>query len=55
MVGEVIGEVGFRKAVRLRRGVEKMVMCFVAPIAERVEEGPTVWVQMRLCEEEEVR
>ena len=36
-VGDVIGEAGFRKAVRLKWGVGRVVVYFVAPIAERVE------------------
>ena len=51
----MIGEAGFRKAVRLERGVGRMVVYHVAPIAERVEKGPTMWVEWGLCEEEEIR
>ena len=36
-VGEVIGEVDFREAVRMGQSVGRVVVCFVAPIAERVE------------------
>ena len=45
----MIGEAGFRKAVRLERGVGWVVAYHVALIAERVEKGPTVWVQGGLC------
>ena len=48
----MIGEAGFRKAVRLERGVGRVV---VYPIAERVEKGPTMWVHWGLREEEKIR
>ena len=48
-MGDMIGEAGFRKAVRLERGVGRVVVYYVAPIAERVEKGPTTWVQWDLC------
>ena len=51
----MIGEAGFRKVVRLERGVGRVVVCPIAPIAERVEKGPTMWVQWGLCEEEKIR
>jgi len=51
----VNGEAGFRKAVRLGRGVGRVVVYFVAPIAERLEQGPTIWMHRGLCEEDEVR
>jgi len=35
--GGVIGEAGFREAVRLERGVRWVVVDSVAPIVERVE------------------
>jgi len=47
----MIGEAGFRKAVWLERGVGWVVVYPVAPIAERVEKGPTMWGQWGLCEE----
>ena len=36
-VGDMIAEVGFRKAVLLERGVGRVVVYPVAPISERVE------------------
>jgi len=51
----MIGEVGFRKAVRLKRGVGRVVVYLVASIAERVDKGPTMGMQWGLCEEEEIR
>ena len=51
----MIGEVGFRKAVRLERGVGWVVLYPIAPLKERVEKGPTMWVQWGLCEEEKTR
>jgi hypothetical protein len=51
----MIGEAGFRKAVRLERGVGRVVVYPAVPFAERVEKGPTVWVQWSLCEQEKIR
>ena len=48
----MIGDAGFRKAVRLERAVGRMMMYLVAPIAERLEKGPTMWGQWGLSEEE---
>jgi hypothetical protein len=47
----MIGEAGFRNAVRLERGVGWVVVYRVAPIVERVEKGPTMWVHWGLREE----
>jgi len=41
-VGDMIGEAGFRKAVRLERGVGLVVVYSVAPFAERLEKGPNM-------------
>ena len=41
-VSDMIGEVGFRKAVRLERGVGQVEVYPVAPVAERLEKGPTM-------------
>jgi hypothetical protein len=41
----MIGEAGFRKAVQLERGVGRVVVYLIAPIAERMEKGPTMWGQ----------
>ena len=51
----MIGEAGFRKAVLLERGVGWVVMDSIAPIAERVDWGPTMWVRWGLCEERKIR
>ena len=51
----MIGDAGFRKAVRLEWGVGRVVVYLVAPIAERVEKGPIMWVQWGLCEKEKLR
>ena len=48
-------EAGFREAARLGRGIGRMVVCFVAPIVERVQQGPTMWVHWGLCDEEIIR
>ena len=50
-VNDVIGETGFRKAVRLERGVGKMAVYPIAPIAEHVEKGFNMWVHWRFREE----
>ncbi len=49
------GEAGFWEAVRLERGVGRVVVYHVAPIAKHMEEGPTMWGQWGLCEEKTVR
>ncbi len=49
------GEAGFREAVCLERGVGRVVVYPIAPIAEHVEKGPTMWGQWGLCEEKKVR
>ena len=51
----MIWEAGFTKAVRLERGVGRMIVYPVAPIAERLEKGPTMWGQRCFCEEEKIR
>jgi hypothetical protein len=38
----MIGEAGFRKAVRLERGVGRVVVYPAPPVAERMEKGPTM-------------
>ncbi len=48
-------EAGFRKAVRLERGVSRMTVYPIAPIAERLEKGPTMWGQRGFCGEKEIR
>jgi hypothetical protein len=40
-VGDVVGEAGFRKAVRVERGVGWVMVYSIVPIAERLEESPT--------------
>ena len=40
----MIGKAGFQKAVRLERGAGRVVVYPVAPIAERVEKGSTIYV-----------
>jgi hypothetical protein len=42
--GDMIEKSGFRKAVRSKRGVGRVVVYLIAPVAERVEKGPTMWV-----------
>ena len=49
------GEVGFREADQLERGVGRVVVYPIAPIAEHMEKGPTMWGQWGLCEEKKVR
>ncbi len=51
----MIGEACFREAVRLERGVGRVVLYLVAPIAERVEEGPAMWVHWCLRKEKKIR
>ncbi len=36
----MIGEAGFRKAIRLERSIGRVVVNPVAPVAERLEKGP---------------
>ncbi len=40
-VGEVGGEAGLREPVRVKRSVDLVMVYFVPPVAERVEEGTT--------------
>ena len=47
----MIGEAGFQEAVRLKRGVGRVLVYLVAPIAERGEKGPTMWVHSCLRKE----
>ena len=54
-VGDMIGKEGFRKAVRLERGVGRMVVYPLAPTAERVEKGLTMWMHWCLCKEKKIR
>jgi len=51
----MIEEASFRDAVRLEQGAGRVVVYPVAPIAERVEKGPTMWVHWGLREEEKIR
>ncbi len=51
----MIGEAAFREVVRLERGVGRVVVYPVAPIAERVEEGPTRWVHWCLRKEKKIQ
>ncbi len=51
----MIGEAGFREAVRLERSVGRVVVSPVAPIAERVEGGPAVCMHWCLRKEKEIR
>ena len=39
----------------MERGVGWVVVYLVAPIAERVEKGPTMWMHWCLCKEKKVR
>ncbi len=41
-VDDMIREAGFRKNVRLERGVGMLMVYPIAPIAERLEKGPTM-------------
>ena len=52
---DIIGEADFRKAVRLERGVGRVVVYLVAPVAEHLEKGPTMGWQWGLREEEIIR
>jgi hypothetical protein len=54
-VNDVIGEAGFWKAVRLERSVGRMTVYPIAPIAECLAKGPTVWGQRGFCEEDKIR
>ncbi len=49
------GETGFWEAVRLERGVGRVVVYPIAPTAEHLEKGPTMRGHWGLCEEKEVR
>ena len=51
----MIGEAGFRNVVRLERSVGRVAVYPVAPIAEVVEKGPTIWVHWGLREEEKIQ
>jgi hypothetical protein len=51
----MIGEAGFREAVRLERGVGLVVVYYVASIAEHVEKGPTMWVHWCLRKKKKIR
>ena len=51
----MIREAGFREAVRLERDVGRVVVYTVAPNAERMEKGPTMWVHWCLRKEKEIR
>jgi hypothetical protein len=51
----MLGKAGFRKALRLERGVDRSMMYPIASIAECMEKGPTMWGQRGFCEEEKVR
>ena len=54
-MGDMIGEAGFRKAVRLERGVGRVVVYLIATVAERREKGPTIGGQWGLRVEETIR
>ena len=54
-VDDVFGEVGFRKAVRLERGVGRSMVYPIAPIAECMKKGPVMWGQRSFCEKKKVR
>jgi hypothetical protein len=54
-VNDVVGEAGFWKVVRLERSVGRMIVYPIAPIAESLAKGPTMWVQRGFREEEEIR
>ncbi len=54
-VDDMFREAGFRKAVRLQRGVCRMMVYPIASVAERLEKGPTMWRQRGFCEEEKIR
>ncbi len=54
-VDDMIREAGFRKAVRLERGVGRMMVYPITLIAERLEKGPTMWWLWGFCEEEKIR
>ena len=51
----MIGEAGFRKAVWLERNVGRVVVYLVAPIAECVEKGSTMWVHWCFREDKKTR
>ncbi len=50
VVDDVVGETGFRKAVKLERGVGRSMVYPIAPIAECMKKGPDVWGQRSFCE-----
>jgi hypothetical protein len=54
-VDDVFGEAGFRKAVRLERGVGRSMVYAIAPIAECMKKGPVVWGQRSFCEKQKIR
>jgi hypothetical protein len=54
-VNDVIGEAGFWKAVRLEREVGRMMVYPIAPIAECLAKGPTMWGQRSFCEKKKNR
>jgi hypothetical protein len=39
----MIREAGFRKAIRMERGVGRIIMYPIAPVAERLEKGNNMW------------
>ena len=51
----MIGEAGFRKAVRLERGVGLVVVHSVESAEKRLKKGPAMGGQWRLREEEKIR
>jgi hypothetical protein len=54
-VNDVIGDAGFSMAVRLEQIVGGMRVHPIAPFAECMAKGPTMWGQRGFCEEEKIR
>ncbi len=45
----------FQKSIRMKRGVSRVVVYYVLPVAEDVEKGTAVRVHRLFCEEKEIR
>ncbi len=54
-VYDVLGKAGFWKALRLKQSVDRGMVYPIAPIAECLAKGPTMWGQRGFCEKEKVR
>ncbi len=48
-------EASLREAIRVKRGVDRVIVDSILPVAEYMEWGTTVWVHRCLREKEKVR